>query len=236
MFRIFGNTVLAASLQHSARSFSATAGDITAEKNRIRSEIKKSLSNLSRESVEDQSLMVAAHLVTLKCLEKAKSGVVISSYLPMEGGQEVDTFPILERLHKEKQASICVPRWKMGSRDMHMSMAPSFVDLRSLPLDRWQIPIPDPGWRMVDESEVEIILVPCVALGRDGRRLGHGKGFYDSYVTRVSSARAKKGLAPPVLIGLALREQILPEGDIPVDERDRPISYIVCPEGVVFES
>ncbi|MBR0495029.1 MAG: 5-formyltetrahydrofolate cyclo-ligase [Treponema sp.] len=67
-----------------------------------------------------------------------------------------------------------------------------------------------------DGSEGEtspFVLVPGVAFTKDGKRLGHGKGFYDIYIEEM-----RKGGAEPFLCGTALPCQIVDE--IPTDEHD----------------
>ena len=104
-------------------------------------------------------------------------------------------------------------------------MAPSEAELRALPLDKWGIPVPHAAW--LDEhgdhatsGEVDCIIVPCVALDHDCRRLGHGGGYYDSFIARTTEKRLATGLPPPVTIGVALADQII-EGEIPVGPLDR---------------
>ncbi|MBQ9205356.1 MAG: 5-formyltetrahydrofolate cyclo-ligase [Treponema sp.] len=57
------------------------------------------------------------------------------------------------------------------------------------------------------------ILVPGVAFTQNGKRLGHGKGFYDIYIERVRRAGEN-----PFLCGFCLPCQILPE--LPTDSHD----------------
>ena len=108
---------------------------------------------------------------------------------------------------------------------MTMVVAPSEAELRALPLDKWGIPVPHAAW--LDEhgdhatsGEVDCIIVPCVALDHDCRRLGHGGGYYDSFIARTTEKRLATGLPPPVTIGVALADQII-EGEIPVGPLDR---------------
>lgn len=57
------------------------------------------------------------------------------------------------------------------------------------------------------------MLVPGVAFTKDGKRLGHGKGFYDIYIEEMR----KSGLRP-FLCGFALPCQIVE--DLPTEEHD----------------
>ena len=41
--------------------------------------------------------------------------------------------------------------------------------------------------RPVAPEELDLVLAPCVAFDGDCRRLGHGAGFYDRYLPRVSA-------------------------------------------------
>jgi 5-formyltetrahydrofolate cyclo-ligase len=162
-------------------------------------------------------------------------GALVCIYLPMvDGNNEVDTWSLAEWL-STKGARLAVPRLRgAGARDMAMVMAPTdgTSDLQALPLDKWRIPAPPREWAEAAEAEVAVVLVPCVALGTDGRRLGHGKGYYDAFLQRVTASRKVAGLPPPVTVGLALRRQLLPAGKVPVDEDwDQPLDFVVSPDG-----
>ena len=50
--------------------------------------------------------------------------------------------------------------------------------------DRWgiRVPIDAKGCELPDCSEVDAVIVPAVAYGQQGERLGYGGGFYDRFI------------------------------------------------------
>lgn len=58
------------------------------------------------------------------------------------------------------------------------------------------------------------MIAPGAAFTRNGGRLGHGKGYYDSFFKRVEAVQGK----PVFKIGLAFNEQIV--DNVPLTERD----------------
>ena len=80
--------------------------------------------------------------------------------------------------------------------------------------------IPEPVRCAETAACVDLALVPCVAASRDGRRLGHGAGYYDGWLSRV----------PAVSICLCF-EEMLTDG-IPMDARDRWMDYVATERGL----
>lgn len=68
------------------------------------------------------------------------------------------------------------------------------------------------------------MLMPGLGFDRAGRRLGRGKGFYDTYLQRCS--RHPRG--KPYTLALAFREQLCEE--IPVDANDVLIDEVLSEE------
>jgi len=191
------------------------------------------------EDIRVQSRAVAARLSALPCMASLPPGAAVSVYLPMaESNNEVDTWPLAEMLSARNVKLVIPLITGKGAVDMCMASVPTtdtMGELRSLPLDKWNIPVPKKEWVAEQpgvEADIAVILVPCVALGQDGRRLGHGKGYYDAFLARVTAERAKLHRPAPVSVGLALRAQLLPAGYIPVGDWDQPLDMVVSPDGV----
>lgn len=121
--------------------------------------------------------------------------------------------------------------------EMEMLALHSKEDLESLKRDGWGIPtleedsvparenalgglgvaqggpiaMDDPSQRLA----LDLILMPGMAFDSHNRRLGHGRGFYDRYLQRYQSAsKSRTAGSMPLLVGLALKEQVLSEPDV----------------------
>lgn len=68
-----------------------------------------------------------------------------------------------------------------------------------------------------------LVVVPGVAFDREGRRLGHGFGYYDRFLATLPAGVTR--------VGLAFAHQVVPE--VPVDAWDVPVHALVTEEGVV---
>lgn len=63
--------------------------------------------------------------------------------------------------------------------------------------------------------------MPGVAFTKNGSRLGHGKGYYDTFLHSLEKIQEK----PPYTVALAFKEQI--EDDVPVHEHDVLINSVL---------
>lgn len=71
-------------------------------------------------------------------------------------------------------------------------------------------------------AEADAVVVPALAVGADGTRLGRGGGSYDRALARVPAGR-------PV-IALLYAGELLP--DVPAEAHDRRVTTAVLPTGV----
>ncbi len=69
-------------------------------------------------------------------------------------------------------------------------------------------------------SDFDLIIVPCMACSRDGRRLGHGGGYYDRFLKSSSGTT----------VCLCLERNISEE--IPIDDHDVMMDFVISEEAV----
>ncbi|GAA1941196.1 5-formyltetrahydrofolate cyclo-ligase [Microbacterium aoyamense] len=68
-------------------------------------------------------------------------------------------------------------------------------------------------------NDVDVLVIPAAAVGRDGMRLGWGRGYFDKTLGSMEKC-------PPVY-AVVFDSEVL--DDIPSDERDEPVTGVVTP-------
>nr|XP_020444151.1 5-formyltetrahydrofolate cyclo-ligase isoform X2 [Monopterus albus] len=137
---------------------------------------------------------------------------------------EVCTDEIIKDTFKSGK-SCFIPRYESQRNHMDMLKVSSLQDVETLPLTSWNIRQPAEDDSSREEAlaggGLDLILVPGLGFDCLGKRLGRGKGFYDTYLERCS--RHPKG--KPYTIALAFKEQLYQE--IPVDDNDVVIDEVL---------
>ncbi|KIL62733.1 hypothetical protein M378DRAFT_165397 [Amanita muscaria Koide BX008] len=203
-----------------------------AQKRALRKTVGATLHALPASSIKEQSEAVTNHLLSLPFFANTRT---LSCYLSVPTA-ELSTDPLVSAI-LQSDKTLFVPRIKSTNGKMDFLRLYSEEDLRSLRSGAWGIKEPTTQWMGKDRESVtdanceslDLILLPSVAFDRNLSRLGHGKGFYDRFISSyVSSGRPR-----PLLVGLALREQVLEEGQVPMEETDWKMDLIVTPDGVI---
>ena len=70
---------------------------------------------------------------------------------------------------------------------------------------------------------LDLIVVPGLAFTVDGKRMGRGKGYYDTYLSRCKSLQD----SPPITVALAFNSQIVDH--VPTDKNDMNVDLILFP-------
>lgn len=111
---------------------------------------------------------------------------------------------------------LCLPRVNRTTRQLDVYRV---NDLDSqIEIGSYGIREPIPAHcELADLAEIDFILLPGVAFGRDGSRLGYGGGFYDKLIARLPHQ--------PVLVAAAFSLQLV-EG-IPQEATDRKVDWLI---------
>ncbi|KAL1915718.1 uncharacterized protein VTP21DRAFT_6477 [Calcarisporiella thermophila] len=189
-------------------------------KNTLRKEMRKKLSQLPNESIKTESKLVTNQLLELPEFHASKN---ISIYINMSG--EIITVDIIKKIF-ETNKNCYVPRW--NKHEMEMVKLNDFEDFIRLPINRWNIPEPahdEPRENALNSEGLDLIIMPGVAFDAKGNRLGHGKGYYDRYLTKCDNWAKENGRKSPKTVALALEAQIIES--VPSDAQDKKPDLIL---------
>lgn len=178
----------------------------------MKEEIRKSI-QAKRKSLSNDMKKSLDHKIFHKVIQsdeyiKAKT---IFIYVSFEG--EVDTHEIIEHALKNGK-KICVPKILSKEEGMSAVLIDSFEELK---LSKYKILEPENANRKIDETIIDLVLMPGVAFDKHGGRIGYGGAFYDRFLrkTRVDTLK----------IALAYDFQIIDL--VPMEEHDVRIHGII---------
>ncbi|TMW60955.1 hypothetical protein Poli38472_000997 [Pythium oligandrum] len=202
-------------------------------KKALRKSIAASLRAIEDQEITRQSDAIAQRIAALPEFQQA---MALSVYLHMP--KEAATRNILTHSFAEKK-KVYVPKIVgKGAEDLKMVHASSLEDIDAFPKDKWQIPDPplensagEPRNDAITSRDLDLVLLPGVAFDRSGGRLGHGKGYYDSFLRRLTEAYDEHNRPLPVTVGICLSSQLVDA--VPLSPHDRMLDVIVTPEEVI---
>lgn len=76
-----------------------------------------------------------------------------------------------------------------------------------------------------DAGGLDLVLLPGVGFTRSCKRLGHGKGYYDSFLAKHYHWSEKNTKKTPTVIGIGLTQQLV--DDLPREPHDRALDRVV---------
>ncbi len=132
-------------------------------------------------------------------------------------GSEVSTDAILKKLFSDKKI-VCVPLCH-GKGIMDAIRIESEEDLSP---GRYGIPEPSADGVRIGPEKIDLAIIPGVAFGEDGMRLGRGAGYYDRFLNRAK--KAKK---------VALAREVCVYETVPCEEHDESADIIVTEKRVI---
>lgn len=225
----------------------AMAASLAAVKKELRNRIRSILKGLPEAVAAAQSSTATKTLLSMPEYQAART---ISVYLSMPGG-EISTSEIVRNALDEGKKvfipytyTLDAPKQGQPKSIMDMVELQSMKDFESLESDKWGIPTPSKdsissrancfGGTGITNGETEgvsagldLIVMPGMAFDSQFGRLGHGKGFYDYFLTRCHQVSRM-----PFRVGLSLTEQFLPPNEsVPMDSSDFRLDALITGDG-----
>lgn len=194
---------------------------IVLAKRRLREKINGLVKAYSEQARQEDSRKMLEFVKGQEIYERA-SRIAIFISMP----QEIDTRPLIIDALSERK-TVFVP--KVQKKEMSMLSLQNAEEIDSFKKTPWGIPEPDIQGRSVFESHPahdDLLIVPCVALNKNGRRVGHGGGYYDRYISFLNTIRSKMDMKPIYTLGIGLKCQIIDE-EIPTTPDDIMIDKVV---------
>ncbi|KAL4927318.1 5-formyltetrahydrofolate cyclo-ligase [Aspergillus undulatus] len=227
-----------------------------AAKKDLRKRMREVLQRIPADSIVTQSRAVASKLLALPEYQKAKR---IGVYLSMPTGELSTTAIVEDALKSQKEVFVPYIHSSETSTEqkktsvMDMLALESMDEFGSLERDKWGIPSlteaqalskkncfggtgPSDSAGLAKDatarsSGLDLIVMPGMAFDTAFKRLGHGKGYYDSFLTRYLRWEAEIEAATrkmPLLVALSLKEQTLsPPEEVPVTNHDWLVDIVI---------
>lgn len=180
------------------------------EKKALRREIRARGERLEPAYREEANQAIREQVLASESWRQAASVFV---YVSM--WDEPDTYALLEEALRSGKA-VYVPRMYPG----RMMKAVRIHALDELRPGTMGIPEPVSDRESAGTGGLSLALIPCVTAAKDGRRMGHGVGYYDRF---LADRRCRK---------ICLCYEALLSDFIPMDAHDIPMDAVVTEKGI----
>jgi 5-formyltetrahydrofolate cyclo-ligase len=177
----------------------------------LRQRAKEARFLLSPQEIAAHSAAITRHLLDL--LNGAKTVMVYVSKFP-----EAETEDLIVALNR-RGVRVVVPIIERETHGLRLSYLP---DPSVLVPSTFNVPEPIGHELPARPADVEVVVIPMLAFDAEGNRLGYGAGYYDRFLCRYPHVKK---------IGVAFSCQ--QAGNIPTDENDVKMDYIVTEKGII---
>ena len=178
------------------------------KKNALRKMLLEKRDGISAEMKVITSRQIQKKIQKIKNYAEATS---IASYYPI--GSEVLTQSIMQDI-LSKGVKLSLP--KIINDMLEYRQVSDFTQME---MGKFDIPEPRADAKLVED--IDVILVPAVGLSRDGNRIGYGRGYFDKFLAQNDVTS----------IALSYSKQLV--GNIPTDDTDIPVNWIVTEDQII---
>ena len=183
---------------------------VSDEKRVLRNKLKALEKTLSADYRQSSERSVIASLSRMESYKNAQSVCCF-----VGTAYEIDTRPLLlDALSNGKR--LCVPRCiGRGVMDMRRVRSPD-----ELSPGMMGILEPSADAEIVAASDIDFLIVPCLACDRSGNRLGRGGGYYDRFLSGYGGA------------SVTLCREAMLQDSIPMEAFDLPVPLVLSERGL----
>jgi 5-formyltetrahydrofolate cyclo-ligase len=177
-------------------------------KRKLRKELIEKRKNIPKNKVLEKSNKIKKILFEIDEFKQASTILFYVSY-----DNEVYTHDMIKE-SKKMGKRVVVPFSDKANRRLILSELDNWSSLKP-----GSYGILEPSKDEIKEFSIEkidLIIVPGVGFDESGRRIGHGKGYYDNLLKKLKDS---------LIIGLAFELQIIDK--IPVNKHDIPVKKII---------
>jgi 5-formyltetrahydrofolate cyclo-ligase len=187
---------------------------------RVKAELRKRMRGVRKtaplEACRERSAQIVKRIESLAVVKAARSAAL---FWPIEERHEVD-LRALDASLRARRAKVCYPAIDPDNGVMTFR----FVDDVTLLAEQgYGFREPPNDAKEARPGEVDIVVVPAIALDPAGHRIGYGAGYYDRTLPRF--------VPPGVSIGVAYDYQLIAE--VPALESDIAVGWVVTDTRVI---
>ena len=124
-------------------------------------------------------------------------GGVVHTFIRMARFNEIDTSMIYYRLWRDRpDIAMAAPRTDLETGDIESVAFDASSDWNE---NRFGIREPA-GGKLIEPTDIDVVIVPLLCFDRTGHRVGYGKGMYDRFLAqcRLDCEKVGVSLFPPV--------------------------------------
>ncbi len=154
-------------------------------KHELRKKYKNLRAELDASYTSDLSILLTNHVLQIPIWDFFYFHI----FLSIEEHKEVDTLPLITLL-QGKDKNIVVPK-VVGQNSLENYL---LTDNTVLKKNTWHIPEPVDGI-LIPENKIDVVFLPLLAFDYNGNRVGYGKGFYDTLLSKCRAETVKIGLS-----------------------------------------
>lgn len=156
------------------------------EKNALRASYKQARRDFAVDNADicaETDRKICENLLTSDAYKSAKT---IFSYVSV--GEETDTLRFIDSAFADGK-TVCVPRTSGRGELAHMDAIPltrdEYLAMLESPSGVFGIPAPPDDKPAIAPKDLDLVIVPSLAIDDRGIRLGYGGGYYDRYIKEI---------------------------------------------------